>query len=154
VWRDRRGRVRVRADRLLSERLLSRVSERKDRLYVRGRLREQVVPRDPDYAPPWALFAEAYALTPQNYYQGARSESVDDLRRVGDASFSEAETAARRAIELDSNNANGYLALAYVRDSRGEPLLAEELYSGRWRSTPIIRIRCTFTVGFWLTSDD
>jgi tetratricopeptide (TPR) repeat protein len=46
-----------------------------------------------------------------------------------DATLPRAEAAARRAIELDAELADGYLARAYVQDTRGHHLLAEELYS-------------------------
>jgi len=69
-------------------------------------LLEQVVARDPDYAPGWALLALAYALTP-SYSPANVSGSVDELRRVVDASLPRAEAAAARAIQLDPNLADG-----------------------------------------------
>ena len=79
-------------------------------------LLEQVVARDPNYAPAWALLAQAYDLTPKlTRLAGA---SVDELRRVVDASFPKAEAAARRAIQLDPNLADGYLAAGLVQAAR------------------------------------
>ena len=89
---------------------------------------EPVVARDPNYAPAWALLAQAYDLTP-NQYATRFGDSIEGLRRVVDASLPRAETAARRAIQLDANLADGYVSLARVQDRHGKFLLAEELYS-------------------------
>jgi adenylate cyclase len=91
-------------------------------------LLEQVVARNPDYAPAWAQLALAHALTPNrdpSYFDGG---SAEDLRRVVDASLPRAEAAAQRSIQLDPGLADGYLALARALDPRGKPLLAEEHY--------------------------
>jgi adenylate cyclase len=68
---------------------------------------EQVVARNPDYAPAWALLADIY-------------------RTRGNASRQ--EEAARRAIELDPNLADGYVALGVVELGREKLLLAENRY--------------------------
>jgi adenylate cyclase len=91
-------------------------------------LLEQVVARDPNFAPAWAQLGLAYGLTP-NYDPAWDSGSVDEFRRVVDASLTRAEAAARRAIQLDTNLADGYLSLARALDPRGKFLLAEEFYS-------------------------
>jgi adenylate cyclase len=65
---------------------------------------EQVVARDPSYAPAWALLA----------------------RMTSDPA--KTETAAREAIRLDSRNAVGYVALAQVQNSRGNFPAGEDLY--------------------------
>ena len=91
-------------------------------------LLEQVVARDPNFAPAWAQLGLAYALTPL-YDPAWDSGSVDEFRRVVDASLTRAEAAARRAIQLDTNLADGYLSLARALDPRGKYLLAEEFYS-------------------------
>jgi len=91
-------------------------------------LLEQVVVRDSDYAPAWALLAQAYGLTP-NYHPAWESGSVDELRRIADASSQKAEAAARRAIQLDANLADGYFSLARLQAQHGKFLLAEDLYS-------------------------
>jgi tetratricopeptide (TPR) repeat protein len=89
---------------------------------------EQVVARDPAYAPAWALLALAYDYTPQ-YDPSRNSGAVEEERRVVNASLAKAEAAAQRAIQLDANLANGYVALALAQHARGRLLLAEELYS-------------------------
>ena len=91
-------------------------------------LLEQVVARDPNYAPAWALLAQAYDLTP-NFDPALLNGPVEELRRVVDASLPRAEAAARRAIQLDPKNPDGYLALGQVQHALGKPLLAADLYS-------------------------
>ena len=90
-------------------------------------LLEQVVAHDPNYAPAWALLAEAYFLTP-NYSPAAFSGAVDDLRRIADTALPRAEVAAWRAIQLDPNLPDGYSFLAGVQHAHGKPLLADDLY--------------------------
>jgi TolB-like protein/Flp pilus assembly protein TadD len=70
-------------------------------------LLEQVVARNPDYAPALAALS--------NFYRGR-----DNNRQ---------EAMARRAIELDPNLADGYLALGAVEGGRQKSVLAEELFS-------------------------
>jgi len=90
-------------------------------------LLEQVVTRDPDFAPAWALLAQAYHFTPT--YSPARDNSViEDYRPLVNALLPKAEMAARRAIELDPELADGYLAMGYVQQVRGKWQAAEELY--------------------------
>ena len=60
-------------------------------------LLEQVVARDPDYAPAWALLAQAYDLTPI-YHPAWFGGVVEEFRRIVDASLPKAEAAARRAM--------------------------------------------------------
>ena len=91
-------------------------------------LLEQVVARDADFAPAWALLAQAYALTP-TYHPAVRSGTTDEARPVVDASLPKAEVAAQRAIQLDANSASGYLSLGLARAVRGKFAIAEQLYS-------------------------
>jgi predicted Zn-dependent protease len=89
-------------------------------------LLEQVVAREPNYAPAWALLAQAYALTPV-YLTAFVSGATDELRRAQDASRPKAEAAARRAIQLDAKFSDGYLSLGLALGRKW--LLAEELYT-------------------------
>jgi len=91
-------------------------------------LLEQVVARDPDYAPAWALLAQAYFFVP-NFHPAFWSGAVEELRPLVEASLPRAEVAARRAIQLGPDNAEGYVALGHVEDYRGRLLQAHELYS-------------------------
>src|SRR5262245_41944978 len=66
-------------------------------------LLEQVVTRNPNYAPAWAVLATAYRNVP-NYTPellGSPTASVEKLRPVVQASVTKSEPAARKAIELD-----------------------------------------------------
>jgi TolB-like protein len=87
---------------------------------------EPLVARDSDFAPGWALLADAYNSTPADAAAG--SGTVEEFRRIVDVSLPKAEAAARRAIQLDANLADGYVALATVQLHRGKLLLAEDLY--------------------------
>ena len=90
-------------------------------------LLEKVAARDPDYAPAWALLAQAYALAPI-YDPASYVGSVTELRRIADTSLAKAETSAQRAIQLDARNADSYTALAVIQGSRGKFLAAEDLF--------------------------
>src|ERR1700687_3767191 len=91
-------------------------------------LLEQVVARNPDFAPGWGLLAQDYAYTP--LYQPAwRSGSVGEARRAVDASLPKAEAAGQRAIQLDANIALGYLGLALSQSARAKFVGADELYA-------------------------
>jgi TolB-like protein/Tfp pilus assembly protein PilF len=91
-------------------------------------LLEQLVNRDPNYAPAWALLAEAYTTLP-DYVSAFASGDVEELHRVVKASLPKAEAAARRAIELDPKSGDGYLNLGFTQATRFQWLAAEELYS-------------------------
>jgi TolB-like protein/DNA-binding SARP family transcriptional activator len=91
-------------------------------------LLEQVVVRDPNYAPAWALLAQAHFFVP-NFHPAFWSGIVEELRTLVDASLPRAEEAARRAIQLDPSHADGYVSLGHVEDYRGRLLQAHELYS-------------------------
>jgi hypothetical protein len=91
-------------------------------------LLEQVVARNPNYAPAWALLSLAYVLTP-NYHPAWVSGAVAETRGLIDKTMPKAELAAQRAIQLDPKDANGYVALAYVQAMRAHLLQAEELFS-------------------------
>jgi tetratricopeptide (TPR) repeat protein len=57
------------------------------------------------------------------------TDAVDELRRLADSYLPKADTAARRAIQLDPNFADGYLSLANVQGSRGKWIDAVDLIS-------------------------
>jgi len=86
---------------------------------------EPLVERNPDYAPAWAQLATAYGSIP-NYH---RNGSIAELRSAVDEFLPKGETASRRAIQLDTNLADGYVALGRVQIERGKFLLSEELFS-------------------------
>ena len=90
-------------------------------------LLEGITARNPDYAPAWALLALAYDVTPQNaaWYSG----DMTGMRRIGSDALPKAEAAARRAIELDQNFADGHAALARLLVARGQLVQAESVYA-------------------------
>jgi len=89
---------------------------------------EPIVARFPDYAPAWGLLALAYALVP-NRNPVVDTGTKDEVRRVVDESISRAESAARRAIELDPNLAEAHLALARTQITAGKRLLAQDSFA-------------------------
>jgi TolB-like protein len=88
------------------------------------RLLEQVVARDPNYAPAWGLLGQAYALTA---FSGS-GIFTDDQRRFTAELLKKAEAAAQQATRLDPSNSDGYTALALARSIRGRFVQAEDLY--------------------------
>ena len=96
-------------------------------LTAAAKLLEQVVARDRNYAPAWAVLAQAYSLLPTSsppYVNG----SVEELRRIVEESLPKAEAAAQQAIRLDPTNADGYTALAFVQYFRGKFIQSEDLF--------------------------
>jgi TolB-like protein/DNA-binding SARP family transcriptional activator len=99
------------------------------RLLVRGladgvpqaiEILEPLVLRNPDYAPAWALLGRAYA------YLGPLVRGAERRRKMEEF-FPKAEAAAHRAIQLDSNLADAYVALSGMARGKGKLLAAEEL---------------------------
>jgi tetratricopeptide (TPR) repeat protein len=90
-------------------------------------LLDEIVARNPDYAPAWALLAESHSIIP-NYANIIRL-STDEARALVQSTRSKADVAARKAIQLDPNLADGYLALGnvYLRDGKFQT--AEEFFS-------------------------
>ncbi len=80
------------------------------------RLFEAAVARDSTWAPAWAGLAEARAISP--LYTGLGGESTDST--VWARSLAAAEAAARRALELDPQNASARVALGGVHRDRWE----------------------------------
>ena len=90
-------------------------------------LTEQVVARYPDYGPAWALLSSAHTVLPN--YSGLPALTSERLLQVLQSSREKAEPAAQKAIQLDPNLADGYVALGTVQSRAGKYLQAEELYS-------------------------
>ena len=87
-------------------------------------LLEQVVARNPDYAPAWTLLGYGYGSVALSAAQGG---SLDEARRTVDAFVPKIEAAVRRAILLDPNLPNGYEKLGVLEDARGKLVTAEDL---------------------------
>jgi adenylate cyclase len=91
------------------------------------KLLEQVVARDSNYAPAWAVLAQAYSLIPA-FSPALITGSVAEYRQKIAESLGKAEAAAQRAIRLDPTNAEGYTALATVHTFRRQFIPAEDLF--------------------------
>src|SRR5262249_25742915 len=87
-----------------------------------------VVARDANYAPAWALLSQAYSLRAYFDPVSIGNGSPAELRRLIEATIPKAEVAARRALALDDNLADGYSSLALVLRVRGKLVESEELY--------------------------
>jgi TolB-like protein len=91
-------------------------------------LLQQVVNRDTNYAPAWALLGTAHALIPQ-FDPSFQSGAVDEARPLVEANLPRAEEAAKRAIQLDPQDADGHVASGLVHASRGRWATASKFYS-------------------------
>ncbi|MFQ5529862.1 MAG: hypothetical protein ACE5FP_05870 [Gemmatimonadota bacterium] len=80
---------------------------------------EAAIARDSSWAPAWAGLAEATEL--KGWYSQTWDDVPDDPRAYAerqDAVWRNAETAARRALRLDPDNASAYVALGSVLRNR------------------------------------
>src|SRR6185503_15506470 len=94
-------------------------------------LLDQVLARNPDYAPAWVLLASTYNTRPN--YSGAlstfRTISIEEVRQEVQSSQNKSEAAARKAIQLDESQSGGYRILASVQTRAGKFVQAEEILS-------------------------
>jgi TolB-like protein/DNA-binding SARP family transcriptional activator len=90
-------------------------------------LLEEVVAGNPDHAPAWAYLAQGYIFA-LNYHPAWLSGDFEILEPIAAASMPKAERAARRAVQLDPNLADGYALLGLTLELRGELAEAEDLY--------------------------
>jgi TolB-like protein len=88
---------------------------------------ERSVPRNPAYAPGWALLAEAYQFLPI-YELDLGSMPIPEARAAVEAAYSKSEMAARKAVELDPNHPIGYTALAWSAAARKNWAASDDLY--------------------------
>jgi len=87
---------------------------------------EQIVARYPRYAPAWAQLALGY----YRRFNIGLGISKEERRRAKEEWLPKSEAAARRAIEVDANLADGYAILGTtVLASRRDLVQAEALYS-------------------------
>jgi len=89
---------------------------------------EPLVARNPGFAPAWALLARCYSLVPLHSPVVFRG-TVEEARRSAQDALNKMEMAGRRAIELDSKHADGYVALACIQMVRGKWIEAEDLFN-------------------------
>jgi tetratricopeptide (TPR) repeat protein len=90
-------------------------------------LLEEVVVSNPEHAPAWAYLAQSYVFA-LNYHPAWLSGDFEMLEPLAYVSMPKAESAARRAVELDPNLADGYALLGLTLELRGELAQAEDLY--------------------------
>jgi TolB-like protein len=90
-------------------------------------LLEQVVMRDPDFAPAAALLAYDYALTPL-FAPALRGGMPEEERKIVERTIPRSDALARRATALDPNNADGFVALAYANMVQRRMLAAEDAF--------------------------
>jgi TolB-like protein len=88
---------------------------------------EQVLARDPDYAPAAALLAYDYALTPL-FDRALRSGQPEEERKLAERALPRAESLARRAVALDPKGADGFVALGYANLVQRKMLAAEDAF--------------------------
>jgi TolB-like protein len=90
-------------------------------------LLEQVVTRDPDFAPAAALLAYGYALTPL-FAPSLRGGMPEEERKVVERTVPRSAALARRATERDPKNADGFVALAYANMVQRRMPAAEDAF--------------------------
>ena len=95
---------------------------------------EQVVAREPDYAPAWALLGLAYGYIPLRGLGGGDFEKV---RSMAADVIPKGEAAANRAIEVDPKNADGYFTLGFIQHVRAKQQLAMESFAKAIALDPI-----------------
>lgn len=90
---------------------------------------EKIVSHDPAYAPAWALLAQTYdsllARTPavNAALRGpVGAKEIAEAHAAVAASRAKSEAAARRAVQLDPQMAEGYLALAQLARASGKQI--------------------------------
>jgi TolB-like protein/DNA-binding winged helix-turn-helix (wHTH) protein len=92
-------------------------------------LLEQIVARNPKFAPAWAQLALAYQLVPFiPFAQDYETIPVEEKRRTAHQWLPKAEAAARQAVQLDPSLSDGYTALGGVLAFRGRFVEAETLF--------------------------
>ncbi len=98
-------------------------------------LLEQVVAREPGYAPAWALLALTYRLAP-GFDSALFDGPLVEERRVTQAFNLKGEAAARRAVALDPHSSDAYTALA-ANQPLSDWLASEDLYKRALELDPL-----------------
>src|SRR5262249_30103373 len=92
-----------------------------------SRMLEQVVERNPNYAPAWSLLCAVYFLT-GNRYMGNDPRPASELRPILAELLEKADAAGRRAIALDPGRAEGYGVTGGVSWARGKAAEAADYF--------------------------
>jgi TolB-like protein len=90
-------------------------------------LLEQVLTRDPDFAPAAAMLAYGYALTPL-FAPSLRAGMPEEERKIVERTIPRSDALARRATALDPKNADGFVALGYANMVQRKMLAAEDAF--------------------------
>jgi TolB-like protein len=88
---------------------------------------ERSVPRNPNYAPGWALLAIAYEFFPI-YELDLGSMPSAQARTTVDTAIAKADMAAHKAIELDPTHPSGYAALGWLEMERKNWTASEDAF--------------------------
>jgi TolB-like protein/Tfp pilus assembly protein PilF len=109
-------------------------------------LLEQVIERDPNYAPAWALLANVYVLMPT--YPSAYA-TPDEVQHLRDLYLPKAESAARKAISLDARSADAMGALGssleqHALEQRGSFIQADDVLEQALKVDPNNLIALSF----------
>jgi TolB-like protein/Flp pilus assembly protein TadD len=97
-------------------------------------LLEQATARDPNYAPAWALLASAHALLPG--YASTVYSTFDVRRQAFDTDLPKAESAARKALALDANNSEAWMALGQLSSENKNFIQSEDAFKRALRLDP------------------
>ena len=88
---------------------------------------EQVVTRDPDFAPAAALLAYGYALTPL-FAPSLRGGMPEEERKIVERTMPRSDALARRATALDPKSAEAFVALGYANMVQRRMAAAEDAF--------------------------
>jgi TolB-like protein/tetratricopeptide (TPR) repeat protein len=88
---------------------------------------EEVLKRDPDFAPANAMLAYGYALTPL-FAPSLRGGMPEEERRIVERSVPRSDALARRAVALDPKSAESFVALGYANMVQRKMLAAEDAF--------------------------
>lgn len=82
---------------------------------------QTLLARDPGYAPGWALLAQGYTapVVLAGFQVALAAGRTDEAKRLLNAQQALVETSARKALQLDPNNAVAYNALGALEGHRG-----------------------------------
>jgi TolB-like protein len=90
-------------------------------------LLEQVLMREPNFAPAAAMLAYGYALTPL-FAPSLRGGMPEEERKIVERTVPRSDALAKRAIALDQKSAEAFVALGYAQMVQRKMLAAEDAF--------------------------
>jgi TolB-like protein len=90
-------------------------------------LLEQVLTRDPNFAPASAMLSYGYALTPL-FAPSLRGGIPEEERKIVERTIPRGDALAKRATQLDPKSADGFVALGYANMVQRKMLAAEDAF--------------------------